>query len=463
MSTSINYPFTTDTNYTFNSSLIEVSGGVAKLKDLTPTDSTFHANFTSDINGNWGDGILTGTATGGASVSGGFLALDQSDVRYVDYDADLNADSQQVGCFNMIWKPNYTGAPANTQYPLSISKADSDTDNLIQISHSPGNNIQVVIRDSAGSILVNTSETFVVTSSVSYELELNYDLTTGATRLFIDGTQIGTTDTSTGTRDSLIALFRVGSDNAGASASNFTVDRIIVYSTVQHTANYTPGPAPSAIKYSLANPTIVTNTSFTASELESFVETSTKTGSDEIKHIIPVNGVDKYIVGGSVATSDGTYAQSNTATEANTDIDEYITARSTIKIKSFLHSDDGNTTPELDLLVLTFNSALPDPTLPSNQDLEGFIFNITAAKANLEIKIRPFESGFVNQGIFQLYEYETIGTTDSNGFFEGTVLLNPSSALLYDIKIGKQSYTIDISNATGIINLSTLTLVKIEE
>ena len=57
----------------------------------------------------------------------------------------------------------------------------------------------------------------------------------------------------------------------------------------------------------MAEPNVLTNTSFTATELATFVETtSTKAGSDEIKYAVCVNGTDKYITGGAVATSDGT-------------------------------------------------------------------------------------------------------------------------------------------------------------
>jgi hypothetical protein len=99
---------------------MEFVGGKAQQKDQRPADATFGANYNSNINGNWGDGVLIGTPVGGASVLGGKLDLAHNDVRYVDYDADLNADSQQTGCIRFKVTPNYTGGPPSIYYFFSI-------------------------------------------------------------------------------------------------------------------------------------------------------------------------------------------------------------------------------------------------------------------------------------------------------------------------------------------------------
>ena len=82
-------------NFIFDDTKIEVIGGKAQLKNRL-VDSTFGANYNIDINGSWGDGVLTGTAFGGASVSGGKLDLTGGTVKYVEYSAVGNADSLQV-------------------------------------------------------------------------------------------------------------------------------------------------------------------------------------------------------------------------------------------------------------------------------------------------------------------------------------------------------------------------------
>ena len=63
-------PYTNPAEYTFDDSKIEIESGIAKLINLTPTNETFYVNYNTDINGNRGLGILTGTAVGevGGSV-----------------------------------------------------------------------------------------------------------------------------------------------------------------------------------------------------------------------------------------------------------------------------------------------------------------------------------------------------------------------------------------------------------
>lgn len=214
--------------------------------------------------------------------------------------------------------------------------------------------------------------------------------------------------------------------------------------------------------YPVDNPTIAINTAFTASEILTFSETSTITGSDNIQYILPVNGVNKYITGGSVATSDGTYTQSNTAADVNTYAVEYLSTRSSVKLTAFLHSDDGSTTPELDLNSITYDSSLSDPSVSTLIEIEGYIYTPTGVKASTTLFIRPYNRGFINNDVFVIYEYETLGTTNADGWFESDVYINPTSKY-YDIKIGIESYKVDLTGLSGTIDFSTLTLEYIEE
>ena len=271
MAISITYPFTTTGEYTKSDTL--VSGGVALLDfqddtgrtftenfssptgftyDSTkarignPEDATFLATYDTDANGTQGNGILTGTTVGGPSVSGGLLDLTGGTEKSVDYNADLNADSQQVGAVRFRWVPNYSGAPAVTQNLFIIQEANADESNQISFIHSiTTGNLTLSCRDAAAVGFMTVSfGAWSPTSGQQYEFELNYDFTAGATRLFIDGTQFGSTQTSTGTRGSAIGLLRIGNDYNGGAISNFKVQDIQIFKTVQHTAGYTAvGPS----------------------------------------------------------------------------------------------------------------------------------------------------------------------------------------------------------------------------
>ena len=439
MSTTINFPYTTDTNYSFDSNLIEVTGGVAKLKSQVPTDATFGANYTTDEDGVFGDGVLTGTLNGTATVSGGKLDLTGNVLKYVSYDPVDNFDSTTVGTIRMRITPNYSGNPTNDSIFFSISRNDASSDNMILLKQRPNGQVAVFMRsESTVSIMAATLATWVPVSGTEYEFELNWDITSGATRLFIDGVQFGSTQIDTGTRDTNVGLFRVGTFRS-SEVADFKVDDVLIFSTVQHTADYTPGYTVS--KYSMDNPVITTNASFGASEIETFTATEVKSGSDELKYIITADGQDRYVTGGSAANSDGTYAQASTETEMSSDINNIVSIRRTVTIKTFLSSADGSTTPEIDLISVLYNAALADPTTPTLVEVEGFIYDTNGPIASQQLKVRPFEAGYFNSGIFHKYQYEIVATTDSDGYFIAFVYFQ-GSGKFWDFKIGTQSYKV---------------------
>lgn len=197
---------------------------------ITPYDTglTFYASCASSINADYAGGTATGTATGGAAISGGYLDLAHDDARYVSYDGTSNVDNQQVGSILIeALKPNYPGTPASDQVIFSIAKADADSTNLIQLTHkATTGNLQLDIKDSSDvSIASITFGAWSPASGTDYKLSVHYDITAGNTWLKIDDTQLGTADTSTGTRDANIGLLRIGSGyNSGAAeTSNFKI------------------------------------------------------------------------------------------------------------------------------------------------------------------------------------------------------------------------------------------------
>src|SRR4030042_74287 len=171
--------FSSDSGFTYDSSKSEFTGGLVRQKDTRPSNATFLASYNVNKDGNWGGGTLTGTLNGGATVHDGVLDLASGTVKYEDFSATGNAGSQQTLCIRKVIITNFT----------------------------------IRIKDSAGADIIFTSAgSYSPTSGVPFEIELNMDLTSGATRLFINGTQLGSTITTTGTRGSSIGLLRMGSD-----------------------------------------------------------------------------------------------------------------------------------------------------------------------------------------------------------------------------------------------------------
>ena len=227
-------PFNDPAGFTLDTAL-------AEFVKTIPT--TFAAKYDTDVNGTYGDGVLTGTPINGAGVSNSKLDLTGGAVKYVDYTAVGNANSLiQKGAIKFKLTPGYSGNPSGDRSFFTISKTDSDSDNLIFLRHKSTGEIQILINSLAGTVVVGgIVATWNPTALAEYEFELNIDITTGATRLFIDGVQLGSTFVGTGTRDANIALLRVGSNVDGADSSDFLIRDFLVFDDVQHTANYTPG------------------------------------------------------------------------------------------------------------------------------------------------------------------------------------------------------------------------------
>lgn len=340
--------FDSSTGFTFDTTKSEITGGLLQQKDTRPTDATFGATYTSVIDGSWGGGTLTGTGTGSPTITGNKLDLSGGTNKYVSYDANLNADSQQVGTIKFKLTPDYTGFPAATQTLFVITEADANNDNEIAVEQVTGGAINVRLRNETGSLLSYTNQgSFNAISGNTYEFELNWDLTTGATRLFIDGVQKGSTITTTGTRDANIGLLRIGAALSGTGSPDFLMEDLVVFSTVQHTANYTPG---YTLNDTIYLEDLITLPAFTYSgtgDIKQFTAfATTQTGSQKYN----IDG--QYHNGTSWVTSDDSLAQMNTVAEINTNI-ATLGAKDTLTLKT-RWSVASNTQESVNTLTLSY-------------------------------------------------------------------------------------------------------------
>lgn len=463
MTVKITYPFTTPGNYIYDSDKVEIVGGVAKLKSQVPPDETFYANYKNNINGTRGKGNLTGTPFGGASVLDGKLDLAHNDNRYVQYDADLNADSQQVGCINFKVIPNYSGTPTTNEYYFTVFKNTGDVANLISFIHSAAaGNLFVSIYDSSAVVKVSINiPAFSPVSGTPYEFELNYDGNTGATRLFIDGIQQGATNTNTFVRDSSINFVRIGEYYTGTNTSNFYIDDIVIYDTVQHTANYTPQPVSETV-YPTTNPTIEMTTGFNLETLEGFIETSTKTGSDEIKYVLKKgNDWYYYSAGNWIITTGDNYTESNTAGTINAVKATFTDTGIESKVKLFLHSANGSTTPEIDQLEVDYNYYAGEPTLPATCIVFGYCFDessnpVEGAKIEIYLTNNP---AIYNNNLVIIFEKIEI-ETQNNGYWDISLIESVSMDANYVFKFTRAD---DIRIYTKIVPAGIKNFAELED
>jgi hypothetical protein len=104
--------------------------------------------------------------------------------------------------------------------------------------------------------------------------------------------------------------------------------------------------------YPVDNPTIMPISVINADGFVSYSENAIKPGSDDIKNVIEIDGQNKYWNGSAWADSTG-YFQSNSAGESNDNaLNLSISLGVSLRPVWYLHTDEGKTTPMLDLGIM---------------------------------------------------------------------------------------------------------------
>lgn len=351
------YPYDIPGDFSYDANVIEVSGGLAKLKSLIPANETFYASYDVDINGTRGAGVLTGTAYAGASVSGGKLDC-KTYGKLVDYDAIGNANSQQQGCIRFLITPNFSGIGQKHRF-FTITKEHGSYINNIRIMQWHNGQMSIVINDKdAVSIANGFLPVWNPVQGQEYEFELNWDITLGETRFFIDGVQLGATISGTGIRDSNIELLRIGADTILTSDSNSEFNNVQIFSTVQHTANYTPCPCPDW-PYCSLKPTIKPASLWDVPALYAwfgFLETLGGDNAGSVAYQLSDDGVNwKYWNGVVWDTAGINY---NSASVINSNMASFPTTEKKLTYKAFLISD-GEQQVEIDTTTIIANEETP--------------------------------------------------------------------------------------------------------
>lgn len=444
--------YTTSSNFTFDGNLIAFNGTNAQLKNIRPISSTFYAGYFTSVDGDYGNGVLTGTPHGAPSAANNLLTL-SGGLNYVDYSAVLNADSAQQGTVRFDYIPTYNGTPSTYQVPLVITQVTGSSNNIIELVHfQPDGTFRVLCNDQSGASISNMNfGLFNPIAGTSYEIEFDYDFTGGNNRLFINGMQFGPTIVATGTRNSAtIGLLRVGSDWSLSYTANFNVANVIIFNTVQHTANF-PGeiPRPPETLYSIQNPPIIVNAAITASELITFSENATKPANTAIQYYLIINGSPKYWNGSAWTTSNMSYAQTNTAAVINTNAAALnIIGGVNIQVAALLDASFGNATPILTSIVEVYNFGEPSPIQPPDCDVYVFLQDIMGstivsnAFLNVELPRSIVISGYV------VAAFKTSVAFSDAGFASLPLVQTIGTGFKYNFSI---TYT-DSSNTQRFIN-----------
>jgi hypothetical protein len=172
----------------------------------------FFSLYKNDLNAIVSGGAVIGTAHGTAAISNiEWLDLTDGSVSYVTYPVTDGNTFVQTGCVRFFVMPVYSGSPAIAQGFFAIIKSTVSNNNLIQLYHDTTGQIKLQIYDSVGSAIINVSlGAWSPVANNVYEFALDVNLTAGKTRLFINKSQFGGTQSATGTRDNDFTTLVVG-------------------------------------------------------------------------------------------------------------------------------------------------------------------------------------------------------------------------------------------------------------
>jgi len=493
--------------------------------------NTLTATYTTNEDGVYGDGVLTGTLNGAAAVVGNRLDLTgmvQTD--YCDYTAVGNADSQQRGCIRFKLTPNYSGSPAQDQCFFRIYELPAFDDNGIWIRHLAAGNLHIRIENSTGANIVNNNQgVWNPVSGTTYEFELNFDVTLGRTQLFIDGVQFGATRANVGVRDQATTTgLRIGNDEALGYWSDYYIEDFQYFYSPQHIKDYTPAVAalpellyaesliqlPSftytglgAIQnfsdmtsteiatprynfngfywngsawvssngtyaqsndiatmaanisslpgtdtpvlkiifpdgnilnsvsdlnleytgqiFSTSNPKIYPNELLNAEGLVDFAATITAAGADDVRFTISVDGVEMWWAGAAWAASTG-YADTNDAATILANAASFtllIAAGAQIRPVVHLHSNAGDTTPDIDLLTIEFDFLNPPDPDPLKCMISGYAIDAGGNVCpNAALVFTPSDSGVLDTKNYFITKDGINNAADVNGYFEQEII-----------------------------------------
>lgn len=526
--------FADDTGFTYDNTKAEFTGGLVRQLDQRPAGAVLGARFDSTIDANWANESPTATLVNTPVINGGKLDLTSG----AGVIFDLAAISM-VGCIRMKITFNYNGIPVQPQIFFAMDTLNNPGGNgILQLAHISNGSFFLLGSDSDGNnIFSNSLLSFDAVSGTEAEIEFSWDLLTEKkVRIFGSGYLLATIDADYARASTCLRI--------GSADSNFLVSDLIVFDSVQHTANYTPGysvvPAlfveskvdlptysysglgnltlggtltstevgapryiirgkywtgsawatsdgtyaqaspkatiatnfgtfPTTGSNSLAvsvvfgdlnslssvsqvdlpligqiypidNPAIASNSSVLCDGLSSVAVVSTQTGGNLIKYIVSVQNLstsltqDYYYNGSAWAVSDGSYAQSNTLAQINTNIatlnSGVLSAGKRVLIKAFLHSADGSSTPTLTSITLVYNFFTALDADPATTIVFGYLYDslnqpIVGAVVTLDNRI-AFEYGsrVIAKG-------KVTTTTDSRGYWEFQCVENTSVVKVY--------------------------------
>lgn len=180
--------------------------------------------------------------------------------------------------------------------------------------------------------------------------------------------------------------------------------------------------------YSTSNPTIAPNTPLTLDELDDFTSVFSASGSDGVQFYLAINSTNYWWNGSVWATSNGTYAQSNTAADILANSGTLpVTLGVFFTPYAILHSASGLTTPTLTSLTIVYDFFGEEPAGPNVCTVFGYLLDENKNPIAGATVTATNPATFFNQGIVQA-QGSLSSVTDAEGYFHFSLMETATAA-----------------------------------
>ena len=204
---------------------------------------------------------------------GGSLNLTGNATKYVQYAPENILELVQKGSISFFVAFNYNGIP-NVEKTFFDIRNSSDNANRIILTHNTDGKIYFKIYDQTALEKVNVNFDYLPTDKNFHNIEVDFDLNEGNTRVFFDGVQYGSIDSATATRVVDDCSLFVG------GVSDFYIDDFAIFTQPQNEDNFTPreyalsGGEENLIVYADYNSTISLDKGVTKAEVAYYPDNS---------------------------------------------------------------------------------------------------------------------------------------------------------------------------------------------
>jgi len=347
--------YTDPTDFTFDPTEMEVSGGKLRLKSQVLASETSFYDFNTDGDNNPVRGTFPVIPQGTAEVIGGRLELPNSAADKITIDTAGIPTNKGSIHFKLL--TNFATVGANIDL-LSL-RGGLQAIQRLHIGDNGGGDVKLVwqlIGDVLPSVISTVVAVFPLNTVDGHDILLSWDLDAGDHRFFVDGVQtFAGTGTNTFTIDGSY-VYTMGSDIHG-TPSDFSIDDLQFFNeAIKTDSDPIPFPFPEPTAYKAGNFKAALNPALTMDTINAFTEIVTLLDG-QVKYLFSFDSMRIYWDGAAWVLSNGSFLQSNTAAEISANLATLpITQGVTMRLEIFLDTGANlNIAPTAESLTIDYN------------------------------------------------------------------------------------------------------------